>query len=60
MSTPFENQLPREWFEIANNAKSWTIYPTGGHFASLEEPELLVSDIRRSFGRGLKENWIKL
>jgi hypothetical protein len=31
--------------------KRWTEMPRGGHFAALEEPELLVHDIRRFFVR---------
>jgi len=40
---------PREWVERACNLQHWSDFPRGGHFAALEEPELLVEDIRAFF-----------
>lgn len=40
---------PREWIERAYNLRRHTIMPSGGHFAALEEPQLLVEDIRAFF-----------
>ena len=40
---------PREWIERAFNLRQRTIMPRGGHFAALEEPDLLVEDIRAFF-----------
>lgn len=40
---------PKEWIERAYNLKRHTIMPGGGHFAALEEPKLLVDDIRAFF-----------
>ena len=40
---------PREWAERSYNVQRWTQMPSGGHFAALEEPELLVEDIRAFF-----------
>ena len=40
---------PREWASRFFNIQRWTEMPRGGHFAALEEPELLVDDIRRFF-----------
>lgn len=37
---------PREWAERWFNVQQWTAMPRGGHFAALEEPELLADDIR--------------
>ena len=37
---------PREWIERAFNLRRHTIMPSGGHFAALEEPALLVEDTR--------------
>jgi pimeloyl-ACP methyl ester carboxylesterase len=31
----------------------WTEMPRGGHFAALEQPELLVNDVREFF-RGIR------
>jgi pimeloyl-ACP methyl ester carboxylesterase len=31
------------------NLTRWTLMPRGGHFAPMEEPELLVDDIRGFF-----------
>jgi pimeloyl-ACP methyl ester carboxylesterase len=45
---------PREWAERFFNVRRWTEMPRGGHFAALEEPELLVEDIR-TFFRPLRE-----
>jgi pimeloyl-ACP methyl ester carboxylesterase len=40
---------PREWAERFFNVQRWTEMPRGGHFAAMEEPELLVNDIRAFF-----------
>jgi pimeloyl-ACP methyl ester carboxylesterase len=40
---------PREWGERSYNVRRWTEMPRGGHFAALEEPELLAQDIRAFF-----------
>jgi pimeloyl-ACP methyl ester carboxylesterase len=47
-----EPMPPREWVERAYDVVRWTEMPRGGHFASMEEPELLSSDVR-AFLRGL-------
>ena len=44
---------PRRWAEARYNIVRWTLMPKGGHFAALEEPELLVDDIR-AFFKGLR------
>ena len=46
---PVEPQLPREWVEASFNVARWTAMPKGGHFPALEEPDLLVEDIRALF-----------
>jgi pimeloyl-ACP methyl ester carboxylesterase len=43
------NQPPREWAERFFNVQRWTEMPRGGHFAAMEEPELLAEDIRAWF-----------
>ena len=40
---------PREWAERSYNICRWTDMPSGGHFAALEEPELLAEDVRAFF-----------
>ena len=40
---------PREWAERSFNLGRWTEMTKGGHFAALEEPELLAEDIRAFF-----------
>ena len=40
---------PKEWIERAYNLRRHTVMPSGGHFAALEEPKLLVDDIRAFF-----------
>ena len=37
---------PRQWAERFFNVQRWSLMPRGGHFAAMEEPELLVQDIR--------------
>ena len=44
---------PREWAERAYQVQHWTDMPAGGHFAAMEQPALLVEDIR-TFFRGLR------
>jgi pimeloyl-ACP methyl ester carboxylesterase len=43
---------PRPMVERGYNVAHWTTMPRGGHFASLEEPELFLADLR-SFVSGL-------
>ena len=43
------NAPPRRWAENRFNIVHWTVMPRGGHFAALEQPELLVDDIRTFF-----------
>jgi microsomal epoxide hydrolase len=43
---------PRPMVERGYNVVHWTDMPRGGHFASLEEPELLLADLR-AFVSGL-------
>ena len=47
---PRENYIPlRHRAELTNNIVQWTEYQQGGHFAAMEQPALLVADIRRFF-----------
>ena len=39
-------RFPRSWAEHRYNVVRWTDMPRGGHFAALEQPELLVDDVR--------------
>ena len=45
---------PRSWIEQAMNLQRWTEMPRGGHFAALEEPELMAEDLR-AFYRPLRQ-----
>jgi pimeloyl-ACP methyl ester carboxylesterase len=40
---------PQSWVERATNLHRFSKMPRGGHFAAMEEPELLVEDIRAFF-----------
>ena len=40
---------PRRWIEASHNLLQYTVMPRGGHFAAMEEPELLVEDVRKFF-----------
>jgi len=44
---------PRSYVEKIYNVQRWTEMPKGGHFAALEQPDLLVKDIRE-FAKSLK------
>jgi len=44
---------PRSYVERIYNVQRWTEMPKGGHFAALEQPGLLVKDIRE-FSKSLK------
>jgi microsomal epoxide hydrolase len=44
---------PRPYVERMHNVQRWTVMPRGGHFAALEEPDLLLDDVR-AFARGLR------
>ncbi len=47
------SRLPRAWVEKSFNVTHWTDMDRGGHFAAIEEPELLAEDLR-TFFRGLR------
>jgi pimeloyl-ACP methyl ester carboxylesterase len=49
-----EPMPPRKWVERCYNVRRWTEIPRGGHFAALEQPELLAQDIRE-FLRPLRQ-----
>ena len=40
---------PRKWAEAAYHVTHWTEMPRGGHFAAMEQPDLLVEDLRAFF-----------
>ena len=44
---------PRSYAERMYNIARWTEMPRGGHFAAMEEPDLLTEDIR-AFARNLR------
>ncbi len=43
-------EVPRSWGERLYDLRRWTVYPTGGHFAAAEEPDLLARDVAAFFG----------
>jgi pimeloyl-ACP methyl ester carboxylesterase len=49
-----ESHPPRSWGERTYDIRHWARHDRGGHFPALEEPELLVNEIRRFF-RPLRE-----
>lgn len=40
---------PQAWAKRSFNIVHWTLMPRGGHFAALEEPQLLLEDIRHFY-----------
>lgn len=47
------NWPPRSYADRIYNIQQWTEMPSGGHFAAMEEPEMLLNDIRK-FARTLR------
>ncbi|KAJ3377264.1 hypothetical protein HDU84_008842 [Entophlyctis sp. JEL0112] len=43
-------QPPQQWMRYVCNLKRFTRMERGGHFAALEVPDLLLSDMRKYFG----------
>jgi pimeloyl-ACP methyl ester carboxylesterase len=45
------NVPPRAWVErnLGKTLIHWTDMPRGGHFAALEQPQLLAEDVRAFF-----------
>jgi len=49
---PRELSLPvRHLAERTNNIVQWSEFDRGGHFAAMEEPDLVVADVRKLFAR---------
>ncbi len=44
-----EGTPPREWAERLYDVRRWTLMPSGGHFAPIEEPALLARDVAAFF-----------
>jgi pimeloyl-ACP methyl ester carboxylesterase len=44
-----EGTVPREWPERVFRIARFTDMPVGGHFAAVEEPDLLAADIAEFF-----------
>ncbi|KIY92064.1 epoxide hydrolase [Monoraphidium neglectum] len=49
---------PRSWAASAYNIVQWTEMPKGGHFAALEQPELLVADVLKFADLAQTKGWI--
>jgi pimeloyl-ACP methyl ester carboxylesterase len=43
------SQPPRRWAERFFNVQRWSEMSAGGHFAAMEEPDLLAEEIRAFF-----------
>ncbi|KAF8056825.1 epoxide hydrolase [Scenedesmus sp. PABB004] len=49
---------PRSWAQAAYNIQAWTEMPRGGHFAALEQPELLAREVL-AFGQlAASKGWL--
>ncbi len=49
---PLEEPFPpRKYIERGYNVQHWTDMPAGGHFASMEKPDLLAADVIDFFRR---------
>jgi pimeloyl-ACP methyl ester carboxylesterase len=42
-------QPPRAWAETRYNIQRWERFDKGGHFAAMEQPDVLVREIREFF-----------
>lgn len=40
---------PQRWAERYYNLKRWQVFPSGGHFAPMEEPDVMVRELREFF-----------
>ncbi|KAI0320323.1 Alpha/Beta hydrolase protein [Amylostereum chailletii] len=49
---PAESRPPQTWIATMGSLVFQQKHPRGGHFASYEQPEALVEDVRRMFGKG--------
>ncbi len=38
-------RIPRSWGAASYNVQQWRELPKGGHFAALEQPELLAAEV---------------
>ena len=47
---PWDFRSVRSFAERSNNIVHWTEMPRGGHFATMDAPDLLVEDMRNFFG----------
>lgn len=48
---PWDFRSVRSFAERGNNIVHWTEMPSGGHFAAMDAPDLLVADMRSFFGK---------
>jgi pimeloyl-ACP methyl ester carboxylesterase len=46
----YEGEPPRSWMARLYDVRRWTVMPRGGHFAPVEQPELVARDIAAFFG----------
>jgi pimeloyl-ACP methyl ester carboxylesterase len=44
-----EGEPPRSYLERAYNIRRWTVFPRGGHFAPVEAPAVVASDLAAFF-----------
>jgi len=40
---------PQRWAERYYNLKRWQVFPSGGHFAPMEEPGVMIRELREFF-----------
>jgi microsomal epoxide hydrolase len=45
---------PKEYGSRIFNVQQWSEMPKGGHFAAMEQPELLANDIRKFVTKVMK------
>jgi pimeloyl-ACP methyl ester carboxylesterase len=45
-----EGEPPREWAQRLYDVRQWTRMPRGGHFAPVEQPNLVAADLATFFG----------
>jgi pimeloyl-ACP methyl ester carboxylesterase len=51
-------RLPRAWAAAAYNIQQWRELPKGGHFAALEQPELLLEEITGFAALARSKGWV--
>lgn len=51
-------RVPRNWAAASWNVQQWSEMSHGGHFAALEQPQLLVEDVIKFADMARMKGWL--